>query len=92
MATTNTDNLSESKKNANSSVQDKAKNSDQPVAAVKQQLTDIGSQFKEYLNKVDTKIDGYKFSIEKHNDGLTVDFSFRATIRPKDTKTTEKVV
>ena len=87
-----TENSNELKKSPSDSLQDKANKSDESTIAVKHQLTDYGSQVQNYLNKVDAKIDGFKFSIEKHKEGLIVDFSFRATIHPKDAKTTEKVV
>ena len=92
MTTITTENSNESKKSAIDSLPDKANKSDESTASVKQQLTDYGSQVQNYLNKVDAKIDGFKFSIEKHKEGLIVDFSFRAMIRPKDVKATEKVV
>jgi hypothetical protein len=49
----------------------------------KQQLISYGNQIQEYLGEIDAKIDTYKFSIEKHDEGLTVDIVFRATVQPK---------
>jgi len=91
MATITTDNLTESDKNASDYRPNRTNKSNDPMTVVKQQLSDYGTQVREYLNGVDAEIDGYKLSIEKHKEGLTVDFSFRATIRPKGVKTPEKV-
>ena len=67
-------------------------NSQKSTNSVKQQLTNYGSQVQEYLEKVDAKIDGFKFSLEKHNEELTFDLSFRATFHPRNAKTAEKAV
>ena len=49
---------------------------------VKSQLMTYGSQIQEYLEKVDAKVENYKFSIEKTDTGLSIDCHFKATIQP----------
>jgi hypothetical protein len=73
----------ELKKNASDVIQDQTQNANKSLDAVKQQLLDYANQIREYLNRVDAKVDGYKCSIEKQEDGLTIDIGFRATIHPK---------
>jgi hypothetical protein len=41
---------------------------------------------------VDTKINGFKFSMEKNSDGTTVDISFRTKIRSKTLGKVEKSI
>ncbi len=50
---------------------------------VRHQLLSYGNQIQEYLTKVDATVETYKLSIEKQSDGLSLDFAFRAKIRPK---------
>ncbi len=62
----------------------------EPKVGLKQHLSNYSNQVQDYLDKVDAKIDGFKFTLEKHGEGLTVDLSFRATLHPKNAKTAEK--
>jgi hypothetical protein len=41
---------------------------------------------------VNTKIDGFKFSMEKNSDGITMDISFRTKIRSKTPGKVEKAI
>jgi hypothetical protein len=50
---------------------------------VRNQLLSYEHQIKEYLDKLEATVDTYKFSVEKHGEGLTVDIALRATVRPK---------
>ena len=50
---------------------------------VKKQLVTYGDEIQEYLGKVDAKVDSWKFSLERRDEGLTVDIAFRATVHPK---------
>jgi len=62
----------------------------EPKVGVKQHLSNYSNQVQDYLDKVDAKIDGFKFTLEKHGEGLTIDLSFRATLHPKNPKPVEK--
>lgn len=42
-------------------------------------------QIREYLDKLEATVDTYKFSVEKHGEGLTIDMALRATIQVKST-------
>jgi len=50
---------------------------------VRQQILRYENEIKAYLDKVEASMDSYRFSVEKHGSGLTVELSFRATIHPK---------
>jgi len=89
MTSTNSNDTPESKKNVDDS-EKQSQNKNESVGGVKQHLTNVGNQVQDYLDKVDAKIDGFKFTLEKHGEGLTVDLSFRATLHPKNGKTVEK--
>lgn len=43
------------------------------------------SQIKEYLDNLEATVDTYKFSVEKHGDGLSIDMALRAAIHAKPT-------
>jgi hypothetical protein len=58
------------------------------VDGVRHQLLSYEHQIKEYLDKLEATVDTYKFSVEKHDDGLTFDMALRATIHVK--KSTQK--
>ena len=73
----------EIRKNVNESVRDN-------LDDVRKQLLAYENQIKEYLNKVDANVDSYKFSVEKHGEGITVDIAMRATIQPKGSKDSRK--
>jgi ABC-type transporter Mla subunit MlaD len=51
-------------KNVNENVRDN-------LDDVRKQLLAYENQIKEYLGKVNASIDTYKFSVEKHGDGIT---------------------
>jgi hypothetical protein len=53
---------------------------------VRNQISSYEHQIREYLDKLDATVDAYKFSVEKHGDGLTIDISLRATIQSKASK------
>jgi hypothetical protein len=53
---------------------------------VRTQISSYERQIREYLDKLDATVDAYKFSVEKHGDGLTIDISLRATIQSKASK------
>jgi hypothetical protein len=53
---------------------------------VRNQISSYEHQIREYLDKLDATVEAYKFSVEKHGDGLTIDMSLRATIHSKESK------
>jgi len=53
---------------------------------VRNQISSYEHQIREYLDKLDATVEAYKFSVEKHGDGLTIDISLRATIHSKASK------
>ncbi|MGD0395369.1 MAG: hypothetical protein ABSB26_00475 [Nitrososphaerales archaeon] len=53
---------------------------------VRDRISSYEHQIREYLDKLDATVDAYKFSVEKHGDGLTIDISLRATIQSKASK------
>jgi len=53
---------------------------------VRNQISSYEHQIREYLHKLDATVDAYKFSVEKHGDGLTIDISLKATIHSKASK------
>jgi hypothetical protein len=53
------------------------------VDEVKHQLMSYEHQIREYLDKLEATVDTYKFSVEKHGEGLTIDMALRATIHVK---------
>ena len=70
-------------KNVNESVRDN-------LDDVRKQLLAYENQIKEYLSKVNANMDSYKFSVEKHGEGIVVDIAMRATIQPKGSKDRKK--
>jgi hypothetical protein len=53
----------------------------QSIDSIKNQLSNYGNQIQEYLKNVNAKVEDYKFSIEKRDNGLSVDIEFKATIQ-----------
>lgn len=85
MSTTTTikDKIQDVKDNVKQQTQNQSKSLDD----AKQQLTAYGQQIQEYLGNIDAKVDTYKFSVEKMENGLMVDIAFKATIQsPGSTK------
>ena len=56
-------------------------NINQSMDTVRNQLTTYGTQISEYLGKIDAKVDRYKFSVEKIDGGLSIDFQLSAMIK-----------
>lgn len=56
------------------------------VDSVRHQLLSYEHQMKEYLDKLEATVDTYKFSVEKHGEGLTIDVALRATIHVKSSQ------
>jgi len=53
---------------------------------VRNQISSYEHEIREYLDKLDATVEAYKFSVEKHGDGLTIDMSLKATIHSKASK------
>lgn len=53
------------------------------LEGVGDQLTTYARQLKGYLENLDAKIDSYRFSIQKEDEGMTIELNLRTTIRPK---------
>jgi hypothetical protein len=81
--TTAMEKTSEAVENVSKSVHHQTEKLNDSLDGVKKQLVSYGDQIQEYLGEVDAKVDSWKFSIEKQNEGLTVDIAFRATVHPK---------
>ncbi len=50
---------------------------------VRRQILTFGNEIHAYLEKVEANVEGYKFSVEKHGDGVEVEVEFKALIHPK---------
>ncbi len=81
--TTTTQKATETMENVGKSVHHQTEKLNDSLDTVRKQLVTYGDEIQEYLGKVDAKVDAWKFSIEKQNEGLIVDIAFRATIHPK---------
>jgi hypothetical protein len=55
------------------------------VDEVKHQLMSYEHEIREYLDKLEATVDTYKFSVEKHGEGLSIDMALRATIHVRPT-------
>jgi hypothetical protein len=53
---------------------------------VRNEILGYEHQIKEYLDSLEAKVDNYKFSVERHGDGLTIDIAFKATVNAKGSK------
>ena len=81
--TTTTEKASEAMENVGKSVHHQTEKLNDSLDTVKKQLVTYGDEIQEYLGKVDAKVDSWKFSLERRDEGLTVDIAFRATVHPK---------
>ncbi len=53
----------------------------QSIDSIRKQLSDYGNQIQEYLKNVNAMVEDYKFSIEKKDNGLSIDVEFKASIQ-----------
>ncbi len=53
----------------------------QSIDSIRNQLSDYGNQIQEYLKNVNATVEDYKFSIEKKDNGLSIDVEFKASIQ-----------
>ncbi len=47
------------------------------------QLLSYGNQIQDYLNRIQADVEGYKFSIEKTDQGFLIDCRIKATLQMK---------
>ena len=81
--TTVTQDLKDVSETTGKSVKQASEKLNQSMDDAKAQLVSYGNRIQEYLGEIDAKIETYKFSIEKQDEGLSIDIAFRATVRPK---------
>lgn len=53
------------------------------LETVRERILGFEHEIKGYLDNLDANVEYYKFSVEKHSDGVTVEVSVKATIRPR---------
>lgn len=53
----------------------------QAIGNIQNQISAFGNQLEEYLDSIDADIQGYKFSVEKVDNGLNIDVLFKAKIK-----------
>ncbi|MFI5421475.1 MAG: hypothetical protein ACHQ1H_10960 [Nitrososphaerales archaeon] len=81
--TTVTQDLKDVSETAGKNVKQATEKVSQSLDDAKAQLVSYGNQIQQYLGEIDAKVETYKFSIEKQDEGLSVDIAFRATVCPK---------
>ncbi len=50
---------------------------------VRGQVLTFSNQIQEYLTNIQAEVENYKFSVEKHGDGVEVEIDFKAFVHPK---------
>jgi hypothetical protein len=63
---------------------EKEEKTDTSMDAVMSHLNTFGNQLRDYLDNVEAKVEGYKFAVEKKENGVTIDASFKAFVRPRE--------
>jgi len=53
------------------------------LEGVGDQISTYARQLKGYLENLDANIDSYRFSIQKEDNGMTIELNLKTTIRPK---------
>ena len=66
-----------------SKVEEEAGHEHRGLEMVRDRILGYEHEIKTYLDHIDANVEYYKFDVEKHGDGITVEVSVRATIRPK---------
>jgi hypothetical protein len=54
-------------------------------STIQNQLQTYGNQIGDYLKTMNANVEDYRFSVEKIDNGLTVDVRFKATIKQQGT-------
>lgn len=50
---------------------------------VRKHIMSFGSQLHEYLDTIQAEVENYKFTVEKHGEGVEVEVQFKAYVHPK---------
>jgi hypothetical protein len=58
---------------------------DHPVTIddVRRYMSTFGTQVREYFDQIHAEVENYKFSVEKHGEGMRIELQFRATLQPR---------
>ncbi len=83
------DKAAEVKNNVAENVKEQTQNQSKSLDEAKQQLAAYGQQIQQYLGKIDAKVETYKFSVEKVENGLIVDIAFKASVKSPDSTKNE---
>jgi len=49
---------------------------------VRSQVLTFGNRIHEYLENVNADVENYKFTVEKHGDGIEIEVQFKAYVHP----------
>lgn len=66
---------------ANTAIAAQSERMNQSFQQISDQLSTYGNQIRDYLNNVEADIEGYRFTVEKIENGLSIDVLFKARIR-----------
>jgi len=66
--------------------ENKEENTNASMDAIVSHLNSYGNQLRDYLNHVDARVEGYRFAVEKKENGVTIDVSFKAFVGPGEQK------
>ncbi len=53
------------------------------MESVRKQMLTFGNQMHEYFEHIQADVENYKFTVEKHGDGIEIEVSFKAFVHPK---------
>ncbi len=56
---------------------------EQRVESIGERLQSYEHRIRNYLENLEANVEYYKFSVEKHGDGVEIDVAVKATIHPK---------
>jgi FtsZ-binding cell division protein ZapB len=73
----------ELKKNVSEAAQQVSQKMNESMSNFQQQLMNYGNQIQQLLNTVSANIEDYRFLVEKTEDGLKIDVSFKASVKSK---------
>lgn len=59
---------------------------------IRKQMTGFGNQLLEYFDHIQAQVENYKFTVEKHGEGVEVEVQFKAHIHPKTSSDASKIV
>ena len=64
--------------------EDKEEKTGPSMDAIMSHLNSYGNSIREYLDRAEAKVEGYKFAVEKKENGVTIDVSFKAFVKPRE--------